>query len=121
MVFLLFDGERPPPAKLAWDDPDVDQCIKVALFVEHTPGQSYSTKLLHLRCHGQLDKVDCEKMAKNLEGNAAKRNSQRLLPTKVVLIWSGDYEDEYIRVANDLSQRKIRPTLEEDIDPLAGI
>jgi hypothetical protein len=88
---------------LAWEDPDACQRIKVVLFVEPTPGQSYSTKLLHLRCHGQLDKVYCEKMAKNLESNAAKRNSQGLLPTRVVWIRSGNYEDEYIRVANDLS------------------
>jgi hypothetical protein len=114
MFFLLFDEERPPPAKLAWEDPDACQCIKVVLFVEPTPGQSYSTKLLHLRCRGQLDKVHCEKMAKNLESNAATRNSQGLLPTRVVWIRSGDYEDEYIRV-NDLSHRKIWPTLEEDI------
>ena len=54
-------------------------------------------------------------MAKNLESNEAKRNTQGLLPTRVVWIRSGDYEDEYIRVANDLSHRKLWPTLEEDI------
>jgi hypothetical protein len=118
MVFLIFDGERPPPSKLSWEDPEACQRIKVALFVESTPGQSYCTKLLHLRCHGQLDKVYCEKMAKNLESNAAKRNTQGLLPTRVVWICSGDYKDEYIRVSNDLSHREFWPTLEEDI-PIA--
>jgi hypothetical protein len=61
-----------------------------------------------------LDKVHCEKMAKNLESNTAKRNTQGLLPTRVVWIRSGDYEDEYIRVANDLSHGGFWPTLEED-------